>query len=582
MEHRRSTSGLRRQKSKLRQDSGSLGALDEHTQQLYKVFQQLDKDRSGTLSLDEVSSALESLGESVAMHELERLMKSLDTSDDGLLDFEEFKELIEEVMKLKKLRRGKFEALDAGRIEAQKRGQVLCWSIVACISYIVAGCLYGSYRHGWGFSDSIYFVVATVSTVGYGDMSFVPGNKLDKIFGCFYVLFGVACVSCALGLVIDVLNEAAKEKMHELTLMESLAVAEGRETQFNLGREIGKLHKQIFKQSVLVILTACVGACCFVEMEKDQDWSFVDGLYFACVTMTTVGYGDLEVKSEAGKMFTSIYILIAFSVIAAAMSELASLPSEVRRLANLDKVLGQFGESLDEDELEALCDGEEIQQLRNGQQIEAGKLKPAVSRAEFALWQLLKQGKLDLQKDVAPCLHAFDKLDYDGSGVVTREDISQCLHDELLKNASLPFTSDECRLTCCTEVGGATAASNTASSRAGGEHTCSKPITTAEVVADSSHLGKDVAPPVKTSVEASTPNLPETSHFSSTLLEHAESTTPYLPFVDEVSELEVLQRNAFRNACDALRRATPRPVPLLLAAWDTGAPSPPDFCDDFH
>lgn len=42
---------------------------------------------------------------------------------------------------------------------------------------------------GWGWIDSFYFSVITISTVGYGD--FAPQTALGKLFTSFYVLCGL-------------------------------------------------------------------------------------------------------------------------------------------------------------------------------------------------------------------------------------------------------------------------------------------------------------------------------------------------------------------------------------------------------
>jgi len=47
-----------------------------------------------------------------------------------------------------------------------------------------------------------------------------------------------------------------------------------------------------------------------------EGWSWVDSLYFAVVTLTTVGYGDLTPQTDAGKLFTVLYILVGLGILA--------------------------------------------------------------------------------------------------------------------------------------------------------------------------------------------------------------------------------------------------------------------------
>jgi len=54
---------------------------------------------------------------------------------------------------------------------------------------LIGGVIY-TFVEGWRFLDSIYFVVVTITTLGYGD--FVPITDIGKIFTIFYSLSGIA------------------------------------------------------------------------------------------------------------------------------------------------------------------------------------------------------------------------------------------------------------------------------------------------------------------------------------------------------------------------------------------------------
>jgi hypothetical protein len=46
-----------------------------------------------------------------------------------------------------------------------------------------------------------------------------------------------------------------------------------------------------------------------------EKWSWLDCFYFSVTTLTTVGYGDFSPQTNAGKVFTIIYIFIGVGVI---------------------------------------------------------------------------------------------------------------------------------------------------------------------------------------------------------------------------------------------------------------------------
>ena len=49
----------------------------------------------------------------------------------------------------------------------------------------------------------------------------------------------------------------------------------------------------------------------------------VDSLYFSVCTLTTVGYGDFAPKTDAGKLFTIVYVLIGVGMMLSLVTRVA-------------------------------------------------------------------------------------------------------------------------------------------------------------------------------------------------------------------------------------------------------------------
>jgi len=66
------------------------------------------------------------------------------------------------------------------------------FTIVLFFILLFGGSYVYSSIEGWRYLDSLYFSVATVTTVGYGDM--VPQTDLGKVFTMFFSFLGIGMV----------------------------------------------------------------------------------------------------------------------------------------------------------------------------------------------------------------------------------------------------------------------------------------------------------------------------------------------------------------------------------------------------
>lgn len=76
---------------------------------------------------------------------------------------------------------------------------------------------------------------------------------------------------------------------------------------------------------VILLLVVCIaGGTTFYHLVEGL--AIVDAIYFSSMTLTTVGYGDFVPRTDAGKIFTSVYAFVgigAFLGFAAMMFQTA-------------------------------------------------------------------------------------------------------------------------------------------------------------------------------------------------------------------------------------------------------------------
>ena len=76
--------------------------------------------------------------------------------------------------------------------------------------------------------------------------------------------------------------------------------------------EQSQFRKKLLYLFLAVAILLFGGALIYSFIEK---WSYLDSLYFTTSTIAKIGYGDITPKTSTGRIFTIIYIFLAFGTL---------------------------------------------------------------------------------------------------------------------------------------------------------------------------------------------------------------------------------------------------------------------------
>jgi len=147
----------------------------------------------------------------------------------------------------------------------------------------------------WTWIDALYFSMTTATTIGYGYHS--PTTAAAKVACMLYALVGVPLT----GLLLATTSSIMGEKVFRVY-----------KTRLQLSGEQQRSRLFIFAASVMY---ATFGFVIFIFLPAIpfmviENWSYLDSVYFAFITLSTIGYGDLV----SGKNMESQTWLVVYQV----------------------------------------------------------------------------------------------------------------------------------------------------------------------------------------------------------------------------------------------------------------------------
>ena len=275
--------------------------------------------------------------------------------------------------------------------------------IGAFVAYLMSSSVVYWYIEDLAPLDAFYLSMITFTTIGYGDLA--PTHDISKLFTCGFVFINLLLVGQLLDYVVDTVVEQRKQASHEF--LENVFDKEDEEDDDQrhshwVSKEYLVLWEALWTAVSIIGATIAVGVLFFSFLVDNH--SIVDGIYLSCMSVSTVGYGDIVPQGPWARAFGCIYAVGGTVLFGSAVSGFVGAVGEYRLLAKNEEALNNS--VLDYDTfLKADADGSN-----------------SVTKEEFVLFRLTQMGVIpDNLRERAE--QQFDRMDADGSGDLTMEDI---------------------------------------------------------------------------------------------------------------------------------------------------------------
>jgi Ca2+-binding EF-hand superfamily protein len=339
--------------------------------------------------------------------------------------------------------------------DLEKEGKVMfriAVAITAC--YIIFGAIVYIVVADMSALNAFYFVIVTLTTVGYGDhCNFTQcGQCSDEdvtagtcendsvwrddavmLFTAFFALFGIMLLGTSLGIIaaeVVAAHDKAVQSAKSAAATAKIAAANAKSAA-DLAKGLSdtatsaafaleaptktakKAPPRFQKRTVLKQLLPSVGKMCAVLLvgmlliHSDSDISWTRAFYYAVVTGTTIGYGDISPTTNWGKGVSCIYLLVSVVSIGGVLSSIASTFVEAKQKQTLEKILSKKITVGDFRAFDTDGDGE-------------------IEKSEFVIKKLLLMGLVNAD-DVERIEEEFDVMDVDASGSITMVDLDHYL-----------------------------------------------------------------------------------------------------------------------------------------------------------
>jgi hypothetical protein len=290
-------------------------------------------------------------------------------------------------------------------------------AVPACLLYIAVGVAFYIIYCEFNFLDALYLTFVTFTTVGYGDHSGFGGyydedGNVDKnvaIFASVYMVLAVIVMGTALSIIAGFLEAKLEGSVEKLNEFKKWFVKErcSEHIQHHCRNDVDPNCVDVCCTCLSAVSLLALGTLLFSALEGVP---YHTGLYFACATVTTVGFGDISPSEDSTKILALFFLPLGTMIVAKALNDIAGILEGIKQ-SNIESiVMSQFGDGLDYSDFADLK-----------KQVGSDEHVPILTKQEFLLAMLIRLGRLK-DSDTKIIYEIYAQLDADGGGSIGLED----------------------------------------------------------------------------------------------------------------------------------------------------------------
>ena len=257
--------------------------------------------------------------------------------------------------------------------------------------------------------------VMVVMFSGYGDV--YPLTSGERVFNILFILIGIIVIyGTAFSILADGLLElfsfvlGSHKKDADSLFLQQFSSNRSTSTSTSTSKE--EAEKKLSCRDISRKTFEIIGYICSISIPLFgpafiigyfEEWTFIESVYFAIVTSTTVGYGDLTPKSKWTRLGAIFYLPLCITIMAKLITQITSIYVD-RKMRNR--------------ELKYLQKKLTMEDMKRMDIFESGSVKPV----EFLAFTMLSTGKVT-PKFLKEIMEAFRRLDVNKDGKIDMQDL---------------------------------------------------------------------------------------------------------------------------------------------------------------